>query len=388
MSFRLVSEGWGAELENALRRDRSEFKIVSPFIKYRALERLLELGPARVRVITRFSLDDFAKAVSDIEALRRMLDYGAAVRGIRSLHAKLYVFGHSAAVVTSANLTVAGLDANPEFGLVTEDPAAIRSCHAYFEDLWSRGGDDLLSDQVNRWAEEVTAHLASGAGRGGSLVLPDHGVDAGLPKLPQVAVPPVFSEAEQAIVKFHGRGHDRAPLSTTTLEEVDGSGCHWAVCYPRGKRPQSVRDRMIVFIARFTENPRDIRIFGRAVAMRHVVGRDDATDADVKVRSWKSDWPHYVRLHDAEFVNGTLQNGVSLGELMDTLWSDAFASTQKHAARGEGNTNPRLAIRQQPAARLSRQGYDWLNQRLQEAFDAHGTIPRSTLQQLDWPELP
>ena len=271
---------------------------------------------------------------------------------------------------------------------MTEDPTAIRSCRAYFDDLWSRGGDDLRCDQVDRWAAELTVHLASGAGRGGSTLLQDHGVDAGLPELPRVALPPAFSEAEPAIVKFHGRGNQRAPLSTSTLDEVKRSGCHWAVCYPRGKRPRHAQDRMIVFIARFTENPRDIRVFGRAIAMRHVVGRDDATPAEVKRRRWKSDWPHYVRVHDAEFVSGALANGVSLGDLMDALGSDAFVSTQERAARGTVDINPRLAIRRQPGARLSQQGHDWLNKRLQEAFDAYGTIPLSTLRRLDWPGSP
>ena len=38
-------------------------------------------------MITRFNLADFAEGVSDIEALRLLLDAGANIRGIRNLHA-------------------------------------------------------------------------------------------------------------------------------------------------------------------------------------------------------------------------------------------------------------------------------------------------------------
>lgn len=388
MSLRLVSEGWGTELENAVRRDSSELRIVSPFIKRRALQRLLALRPEHIRVITRFDLNDFANGVSDVDVLRTLLECRAAVRGIRGLHAKLYIFGDSVAVVTSANLTVAGLDTNPEFGIVTEDPAAVRRCRDYFDELWHRARDDLRLGQVDQWTAELARYLATGAGRAGSRFLPDHGVDAGQPVPSRVLARPAFTDAQPAIVKFHGRGYDRADPSKLTRKEVEESGCHWAVCYPTGKRPRSVRDGTIVFIARLTTDEARSRVFGRAHAMAYRPGRDDATPADMERRWWKADYLHYLRVHDPEFVDGTLANGVSLAELMGTLESDAFASTQENAANGEGNTDPRRSLMQKASIRLSPQGHDWLNERLEAAFAAHEKIPPSTLRALDWPILP
>ena len=43
MTVRLVDAGWGTELTAALRADRSEFRVVCPFIKAGALDRLLSL---------------------------------------------------------------------------------------------------------------------------------------------------------------------------------------------------------------------------------------------------------------------------------------------------------------------------------------------------------
>jgi hypothetical protein len=83
-----------------------------------------------------------------------------------------------------------------------------------------------------------------------------------------------------------------------------------------------------------------------------------------------------------------MENGVSLNELMDTLGADSFAPTQRNTLRGEGNTDPRKAYRQQAAAELSAEGFSWLGERLQAAFDEHGMVPQDTLDQLDWPVLP
>ena len=52
-----------------------------------------------------------------------------------------------------------------------------------------------------------------------------------------------------------------------------------------------------------------------------------------------------------------------------------------------GNIDPALSVRRQAAVRLSPQGRDWLNGRLQAPFDRHGAIPESTIRGLDWREL-
>ncbi len=87
-------------------------------------------------------------------------------------------------------------------------------------------------------------------------------------------------------------------------------------------------------------------------------------------------------------VTAAMENGVSLNELMDTLAADSFAPTQRNALRGEGNTDPRKAYRQQAAIELSAEGFSWLGERLQAAFDTHGKVALDTLNQLDWPTLP
>lgn len=387
MTIRLIDTGWGRELTEGLSADDSELKIICPFIKYGAIEPLLSGQPKSIRVITRFNLADFAEGVSDTLALRKLLDSGACVRGVRNLNAKLYLFGTSRAILTSANLTVAALNRNHEFGMVAEDETVIAVCQAYFDDLWGRGGSDLSRDQIDAWEEIVTRYRASGGRSNRGTGLGDFGVNAGIVDTPPVSLPFVVADARQAFVKFLGESGNRVPLSFSAIKEIEQAGCHWAVAYPKNKRPRSVTDGAVMFMAKLTDEP-DIRIFGRAIGMKHEPGRDDATPEDISLRPWKAAWPRYIRVHHAEFVAGSMKNGVSLNELMDTLSADSFAPTQRNAERGEGNTDPRRAYRQQAAVELSREGLSWLSERLQAAFDTHGKVSLDTLDNLDWPEIP
>jgi len=332
MAMRLVDAGWGKELTDALRADASELKIICPFIKISALNRLLSNKPKSIQVITRFNLRDFAEGVSDMAALRMLLKAGARVRGVKNLHAKLYLFGASRAIVTSANLTEAALNRNHEFGIVADEATAIATCRAYFNELWDRSGTDLTTTQIEAWDKTVARCLLSGGRSERPAGLNDYGADAGIASPPPIHLPSVVADASRAFVKFIGWANNRVPLSQSIVEEIDSAGCHWAVAYPASKRPSGVGDDAVIFIARLARDPNDIRVFGRAVGMRHVPGRDDATPEDIARRPWKAKWPLYIRVHHAEFVAGTMANGVSLNELMGTLGPNSFATT---------NTNPR-----------------------------------------------
>jgi PLD-like domain len=385
VTLRLVDYGWGSELTEALRADSTELRIISPFVKIGALERLLKQRPADVLVITRFNLKDFAEGVSDISALRRVLEVGGRVRGIKNLHAKLYLFGSSQVIVTSANLTQAALDRNQEFGIVSQDPASIATCRAYFDNLWKRGVADLSRDKLDAWDETVTRHRASGRVPSRGAGLGDFGANAGIRKPSAIVLPTIVADSRQAFVKFLGEGSNRVPSTFDTIEEIQRAGCHWAVAYPASKRPSGVKNDALIFIARLTEEPNDIRVFGRAIGIKHEPGRDDATPEDIALRPWKEKWPRYIRVHHAEFVAGTMANGISLNALMTSLGADSFLPTQRNAARAEGNTDPRRAYRQQAAVELSKEGREWLSDRLQAAFDLHGKVPQDDLEKLDWP---
>jgi hypothetical protein len=380
-----VDRHWMDHFKAAAQHCGGRLRIMCPFITTKALKRILDFGSySDIQVLTRFDLADWANGVSDPDALRVLLERHAWVRGVRRLHSKLFIFAPDTAIVGSTNLTVAALEKNHELGFVVSDKLTIGRCEAYFEEMWALAKPDLTADDLARYRAELASLTKQSASRRGGPTLPDHGVDVGF-EGPLGIVTAEFMSTADAIVKFFGTTDNRFTWDVSILEELRRSGCHWACGYPASRRPINVRDGTEVFLGRLMKEPADTVIFGRARATRYVRGRDDATPEDIGDAGWREDWPHYIRVHDAQFVAGTFRNGVPLSRLMKELGSDSFASTQQHAAEGRGNSNPRAALRQQPAVRLSRQGRGYLANALEIAFRIHGRIAQADIDQLYLP---
>jgi hypothetical protein len=139
-----------------------------------------------------------------------------------------------------------------------------------------------------------------------------------------------------------------------------------------------------MFMGQLVKRPNDIRVYGRAVAVTYEEGRDDAGAEDIARRPWLERWPHFVRVHGLEFIDGTLENGVSLAELMDEMGAYAFGPTAENADRGVGNVDPRQSIRQAAAIRLSEAGLSWLSEELELAFGKFGRVRAEEVSGLDW----
>lgn len=396
--LKLIDKGWDKQLQQALKRDHSELRIICPFIKAKIAERLLSEGiPETIRVITRFNLNDFHRGVSDTQALRILFDAGAQIRGVRNLHAKLYLFGGSRTILTSANLTQSALTRNHEFGLVATAPSIMGECRGYFNSLWDKTDKELTRDKIATWEKILIKAKVGGAKPSEIDDLPDEGKDLGFEREEQPTTRGLSgsfvletSPDTQAFVKFFGESDNREPWDHQVYDEVVRAGCHWACCYPKRKRPRQPNDGDVMYMARLMANPSDIAVFGKAVALAHKEGRDEASQDDIQFpdRDWKENWSNYIRVYDAEFVQGTMRNGVSLNQLMDELGPDSFAATQKNIGSVSGNTNPRTAYSQQPHVMLSVQGHAWLEAKLRMAFHQHGRIPRAIIESLDWPKVP
>lgn len=385
MAFKLIEKDWHNVIREAARADRSSLRIVCPFIKTVAIRKLAEaVNPDRIEVITRFRLADIYEGVSDIGALRFLLMNDAKVRGVKNLHAKLYLFGESSALVTSANLTLAGMESNHELGFITSDPKLVRECRTYFDKLWARAGDDLVSERLDVWQEKVHREWANAGRSNNPKGLGDHGANAGLPD-DDVIVPERVADAPQAFVKFFGHKSSRELRTQRVVDEVDSGTAHWACAY--GKRPNQVQDGAVMFMGTLVRNPNDIIIFGRAIGMKHDPKRDVASDADIEEREWKERWSYYIRVHHPEFIRGRLADGIPLSTLKAKFGANSFASTKRNAQAGSGNTNPNLAYTSKPSVQLTPESYKWLNERLEQAFQKKGKLSNALLRKLGGPVM-
>ena len=92
------------------------------------------------RLLISLSRMDVASGATSIETLRAMIESGVKCRRLPErprLHAKVYIFGTSHAVITSANLTGSAFDSNIEVGVeVGADQA--NKLASWFDTLWDK----------------------------------------------------------------------------------------------------------------------------------------------------------------------------------------------------------------------------------------------------------
>jgi len=125
----LISSPWRTTFDAFLKSVDASLLVAAPFIKLDESERLAsvlsegrDLAEVSLTVLTDFRPDSVLNGALDIEALYLFNTRfkRSAVISVPRLHAKVYVADRRTAVITSANLTNAGLDQNMEYGVQLE----------------------------------------------------------------------------------------------------------------------------------------------------------------------------------------------------------------------------------------------------------------------------
>ena len=155
--------------------------VGSPYVNDAIIE-LTDMVPKDVArtLVTRTDLRDFAVGSSNLDTLCTLVKDGVAVHSLSDLHAKMYVFDDSSALVTSANATFSGMQRNLECGLGTEDSGVIKKLAC---SLMSGFGKGVPPNEMN--LEELEG-----------LYAPLEAIKVSMPKMPRTAVrtPDEFAE--------------------------------------------------------------------------------------------------------------------------------------------------------------------------------------------------
>ncbi len=150
--FEPVRSPWRERLLEALAHVQHDLLMVGPYIKDDVIRLLRdELAahsnpqPLAVRVITRALQEDFLSGASDIAALQHLLTWPAELAGtsvemriINNVHAKVWVFDASLAIVGSGNATFPGLEDNLEYGLAIAEPRLIEQILRDWQEWWEQ----------------------------------------------------------------------------------------------------------------------------------------------------------------------------------------------------------------------------------------------------------
>lgn len=164
----LFRSPWRTKFQRSLEQVRDELMIVTPFIKKSEAEyvcnQLLSVESSKephVRVITDLRAESVLAGSLDMDALKTFKNQlkGSEVITLPHLHAKVYIFDKSLAVVSSANLTTAGLDSNYEYGVGIRDSIQVEQIKADME-AYARVGNALQIaeiEELSKVAEEISS---------------------------------------------------------------------------------------------------------------------------------------------------------------------------------------------------------------------------------------
>jgi hypothetical protein len=100
----------------------SRMLIASPYVNDGILQLAGKVNSGLTRtLVTRTDLRDFAIGSSNLNTLCTLARDGFSIHSLSDLHAKIYIFDNSSALVTSANATYSGMNRNWECGFGTHN---------------------------------------------------------------------------------------------------------------------------------------------------------------------------------------------------------------------------------------------------------------------------
>jgi phosphatidylserine/phosphatidylglycerophosphate/cardiolipin synthase-like enzyme len=102
---------------NSIGSANNSILLCAPFIKSDIIEKVLEdnKNTSSLEVIASSNIANFYAKASDTKAIQLLLDKQAKVKNFQQLHAKIYMFDETKAIIISANLTHSGLYTNYEY---------------------------------------------------------------------------------------------------------------------------------------------------------------------------------------------------------------------------------------------------------------------------------
>lgn len=115
-------------------RTSQEQLLASPFIKASVAKMILDNKPtdSNISLMTSYKLTNFYRNSSDLTALKYFIEKQIEVRSHPTLHAKTYIFDSERAIITSANLTLGGLQNNYECGVLIYDSNTVKRLRSDF----------------------------------------------------------------------------------------------------------------------------------------------------------------------------------------------------------------------------------------------------------------
>jgi len=160
-SMELLPGPWRHDLQQLVKQARSDIFIACPFIRCSEADFICRNLPSgtKVRTLADLSVRNVLSGSLDIKALRKLRAFSkcSEVITLPGLHAKVFIADEKKAIITSGNLTWAGIEKNYEYGVVIGDKKTVTRIR---EDMESYicAGTSVDSDKLRK-IEKTAAPL-------------------------------------------------------------------------------------------------------------------------------------------------------------------------------------------------------------------------------------
>ena len=152
--FKLIQSPWEEDFVSLVRTAKESFLISSPYIGREACQIVANQGVAsqstkkpKLTVVTDLSRRNLLSGSTDADAIHELvINFPTSeVVFLPSVHAKVYIADDQAAIITSGNMTAAGLSRNYEYGMRVNDHMLVREIRADIGDYAALGTKIELS---------------------------------------------------------------------------------------------------------------------------------------------------------------------------------------------------------------------------------------------------
>ncbi|MBN1806615.1 MAG: NgoFVII family restriction endonuclease [Sedimentisphaerales bacterium] len=143
-------------------RSSQEQFMASPFLKANIAKMILDNKPtkANISLLTSYKLTNFYRRSSDLSAIKYFIDKKIEVRNHPTLHAKTYIFDSDRAIITSANLTLGGLQNNYECGVLINDSKIVKKLKSDFLKIFSDEEKvSIVTQEIISTTEEILSKV-------------------------------------------------------------------------------------------------------------------------------------------------------------------------------------------------------------------------------------
>jgi phosphatidylserine/phosphatidylglycerophosphate/cardiolipin synthase-like enzyme len=117
---------------------KNTFYFTSPYINDEPIENIMKNINKNVKIkgITFLCFATIRKQILSLNSLKKLINKGILKTSKEFLHSKIYIFDNKKAIITSSNLTKAGLTTNYEYGVLISDKKLIMEIKRDFDTLY------------------------------------------------------------------------------------------------------------------------------------------------------------------------------------------------------------------------------------------------------------